>query len=309
MILNTLIDNLTHFKNLELSTNIRFELYQRNCQTEYNFSTLRNAMKNNEVSISEINDSGSVPHLKCKSYTEKLVLILAGEEIVGAKQNRITNISFIVPPFKEIIIPVSCVEQGRWRYETSTFSKGFNAYPDLKRKLYEDVTINSSGGRGFTSNQSRVWNDIEEKQRSFNKFSSTSAMNRLYKESEAVNRFLNQNKNINACGMTTYINGSIVSFECAPNNIFFNQLFPDLVDSIYQESLLYKNTSKTYSNFFSTNAYFNYLKKIDRHLNIKDGVGLGKNYHILSRDIIGDALELDGDLIHFYSFPKSYKNC
>ena len=299
------LNNLRPVKNLELSTNIRFELFDSKCSTEYDFTTLKSALDNNELTISEVNNSGSVPELKCISNTEKLILVLAGEEIVGAKQNRITNISFIVPPFKEIKIPVSCVEQGRWSYKSRTFSKGFNAYPDLKRKLYEDVGENSHRGRGFRSNQSRVWDDIQQKQQSFNKFSSTGAMNEMYEKSNAVDRFLNNNTDINSCAMVTYINGSIASFESGPNNTFFSQLFPDLVKSIYQESLLYKNTSKTYSNFFSTNTYFNYLKNLDCYLNKINGVGLGNNSSIRSKSIGGDILTLDNDIIHFYSFPKS----
>ena len=154
--INNFLNNLVPTKHLELSTNIRFEFFNRKCSTEYNFTTLKNALDNKELTISEINYSGSVPELKCISNTEKLILVLAGEEIIGAKQNRITNISFIVPPYKAIKIPVSCVEQGRWSYKSNTFSKGFNAYPDLKRKLYEDVGKNSHRGRGFRSNQSRV---------------------------------------------------------------------------------------------------------------------------------------------------------
>ena len=172
-------------------------------------------------------------------------------------------------------------------------------------KLYEDVIDSNTKGRGYRSNQSRIWNDIEQKQRSFNKYSSTSAMNELYDNSNELNDFLNKNKNASGCGMATFINGSFTSFEMLPNEIFFNQIFPDLVKSVYQESLLYKNTSTTYSTFFSSSAFFNYLRKLDS--TEKRGVGLGKNNHIQSHSVCGDFLSLDDDIIHLYSFPKSNK--
>ena len=67
MIIRTLIDNIAHTENLELSTNIRFELYDRKCKTEYNFTSLSRALKNKLLIIKEISESGSVPNLICKN--------------------------------------------------------------------------------------------------------------------------------------------------------------------------------------------------------------------------------------------------
>jgi len=37
-----------------------------------------------------------------------------GEELVGGKQDRIVNSSFLIAGKTEVVIPVSCVEQGCW---------------------------------------------------------------------------------------------------------------------------------------------------------------------------------------------------
>jgi hypothetical protein len=39
-----------------------------------------------------------------------------GEQLVGAKQNRILNMTVLVAAETEVTIPVSCVERGRWGY-------------------------------------------------------------------------------------------------------------------------------------------------------------------------------------------------
>jgi hypothetical protein len=44
-------------------------------------------------------------------------LLLDGEQLVGAKQNRIPNMIVLVAAQTEVTIPVSCVEQGRWGYQ------------------------------------------------------------------------------------------------------------------------------------------------------------------------------------------------
>ena len=73
------------------------------------------------LEITELDDSGVVPELRVRNHAEIPVLILDGEELKGAKQNRIVNISILLKENFETIIPVSCVEQGRWSYTSRNF--------------------------------------------------------------------------------------------------------------------------------------------------------------------------------------------
>ena len=45
-----------------------------------------------------------------------------GEELLGAKQNRIVNLTILVAANSELTIPVSCVEAGRWRARSRAFT-------------------------------------------------------------------------------------------------------------------------------------------------------------------------------------------
>jgi hypothetical protein len=66
-----------------------------------------------------------------------MVLILDGEELVGAKQNRIVNTTILVAAGAEIVIPVSCVEQGRWTYKSDAFSSKHRVMSPSIRKVKE----------------------------------------------------------------------------------------------------------------------------------------------------------------------------
>ena len=66
------------------------------------------------MQIDEVSEGGSVPLVRVTNRGVHDVLFLFGEEIRGAKQNRIANASFLVPARSELVIDVSCVEQGRW---------------------------------------------------------------------------------------------------------------------------------------------------------------------------------------------------
>ena len=54
-----------------------------------------------------------MPDLGLDNQCDRPVLLLDGEELVGAKQNRILKLSLPAPAGKPIVMPVSCVEAGR----------------------------------------------------------------------------------------------------------------------------------------------------------------------------------------------------
>ena len=111
-----------------------------------------------------MDQAGSVPELKLKNTAKISVLIVEGEELVGAKQNRIVNVTVLVPGETETVLPVSCVEQGRWRYKSERFESGQKMmYASLRREHREDVKCCTRSGRGYLSDQSRIWSDISEK--------------------------------------------------------------------------------------------------------------------------------------------------
>ena len=64
------------------------------------YLTLEQALARNLVRISELDQAGSVPELRLTNKGKQKVLIIEGEELVGAKQNRIVNATFLVaaPP-------------------------------------------------------------------------------------------------------------------------------------------------------------------------------------------------------------------
>ena len=64
--------------------------------------------------VAEVDAAGSVPELAVANPLDSNVLLYDGEELLGAKQNRILNVTVLVAAQSETRIPVSCVEEGRW---------------------------------------------------------------------------------------------------------------------------------------------------------------------------------------------------
>jgi hypothetical protein len=86
------------------------------------YLTLDEALEQKHSVITEVSEGGSVPDLRFVNSGSRRVFLLDGEQLIGAKQNRVLNLSILVSAGKTIIIPISCVEAGRWRHRTSQFS-------------------------------------------------------------------------------------------------------------------------------------------------------------------------------------------
>src|SRR5437763_7568500 len=85
--------------------------------------------------VTEIDAAGSIPELLASNPLDTPVLLYDGEELLGAKQNRILNVTVLVPARSETKIPVSCVEEGRWSARSAHFApSAHTAYPELRRR-------------------------------------------------------------------------------------------------------------------------------------------------------------------------------
>ena len=69
------------------------------------------------VEVSECEQS-TVGTIMVKNNATSPLLLVDGEEVAGAKQNRIIGQSMLIPPNTSIPIPVNCSEQGRWNYKS-----------------------------------------------------------------------------------------------------------------------------------------------------------------------------------------------
>ncbi len=102
------------------------------------------------LSVAEVNEEGSVPELKVTNAADMSVLLLDGEELMGAKQNRVLNTSILLVVKSETIIPVSCTEHGRWSYSSPAFSdSGVVMSPSLRMRKVSSVSTSLERIRGL----------------------------------------------------------------------------------------------------------------------------------------------------------------
>jgi len=146
-----------------------------------NYLLSEKAITEGAVTVEEVNESGSVPNLVVNNQADSLILFLEGEELRGAKQNRVLNTSVLVAALSKTTIPVSCVERGRWRYKSQYFgSGGSHASSKLRHVLKKSVSLSSVEGRGHGSDQGEVWKEVGRQRESLGSHSLTEAMADTY---------------------------------------------------------------------------------------------------------------------------------
>jgi hypothetical protein len=138
---------------------------QGDIHAEQDISLLEGALQAGTLHIEELHEAGSVPELRVVNEGSLRVLILEGDKLIGAKQNRVVNSSILIAAGSDLTLPVSSIERGRWRYRSRAFSPGKGS-PHVALRRLETRSVHDSlwRGRGHRSDQV-VWREVHRKTR------------------------------------------------------------------------------------------------------------------------------------------------
>ncbi len=272
----------------------------------HNFLTIDEALETERICIKETSEMGDVPNLMLQNLSDEKVFILDGEELVGAKQNRVTNSVVLVPERDELIIPVSCVERNRWNYKTKRFSSGHTrVYFGLRKKIFQ--TEMSSRQRQVKSHsQHEVWNDIESKMQAMHIDSTTSAMNDIYKKYiKKLNKFNQKFRCVaGQVGMVVLINNKVVSCEIFSDPEIMEKLHYKILNS-YSIDALESYSGKTKKLKTIRRRALKFLSEIKKtEFEKTNSVGLGEDLLFNSDDVCGSALKHEDKLIYMSAYSK-----
>jgi hypothetical protein len=206
----------------------------------FQYTTLGQALATGDITITETSLAGSVPELMVINRGTKPVLLIDGEELAGAKQNRVLNTSILIKQVSETRIPVSCTEQGRWSYASKAFSESGNVMAHRARARKTNSVHDSLAACGApVSNQHEVWDSIAQLQAKFCAHSPTSAMSDVYKAGdEELRRCADIFAPVaNQVGLIAFIGGEPVGVDIVSLTSGYANLHPKLVRSYALEGL------------------------------------------------------------------------
>jgi len=208
------------------------------------------ALADESLLVEEVSEDGSVPDLLVENKGDTRVLFLEGEELVGAKQNRILNTSVLVAAHTKIKIPVSCVEQGRWGYKSRYFgSSGSHSPSRLRRSLKASVSKSVKEKRGYRSDQIEVWREVACLHASHGVESGTAAMSDAFETyQDRIAAYREKVKYVEgASGVAVAIGDRVVSVDLFDKPSTCEKVWDRMLSGVVFDALEAGNTDKVAS--------------------------------------------------------------
>ena len=275
-------------------------------KSKLEYTMLRKALKQENITITEISEYGSVPELKLFNMSESYILLLDGEELEGAKQNRVLNTTILVYPKSELKVPVSCTEQGRWNRVSAAFHDSEKImFSRARGNKMSRVHQSLKYGQGYRSNQSEVWKDISDLQSKRNIHSPTSAMKDIYdKEKDNLDDFLTAFPLIEGqCGIIVGLGGHVVGLEYLSSSDCYLDVHSQLIESYTMDALVEKLSGESPELTLEESQRF--LEQIwSASQETFRSAAAGTDVRLESDHLVGSGLVEGEELIHLSAFAR-----
>lgn len=267
------------------------------------YVTLREVLQKRLLTITEVSESGSVPELKVVNRAEIPVLLLDGEELAGAKQNRVLNTTILVRENSETIIPVSCTEQGRWAYESREFGDSGNImHRNVRAQKLSSVSDSLRRSRSYRSDQGAVWEGISHFSMAMNIQSPTGAMKDLFEAKQNdLQGYVDAFPYISGQkGIFVMVNGVAAGFDILSLSSACEALHQKLLKSYAIDALLQKSRATEIPSPDKARAFIEEASRCEGRR--YESVGLGWDYRFEGKGIVGSSLVYQDKVIHMAFF-------
>ncbi|HLL25299.1 MAG TPA: DUF6569 family protein [Kofleriaceae bacterium] len=197
---------------------------------------LDEAMASNKVRIKEL-ASEDVNSLTFINKSQQPVFLLAGEVIIGGKQDRIIGMNTIIPANTTQTVPVFCVEHGRW----DNSSKEFTSAKALAHGRLR--------GKASFAAQGDVWSEVADKNERRKTKSSTDTYRQIAQQQtdgslktwqKRVDQALAKVPAADRANMIGYVvalNGKVATVDMFQSPTLFKKLESKLVTSYVTEAV------------------------------------------------------------------------
>lgn len=268
------------------------------------YLTLDEALHAKVLHVKEVSEWGRVPELRAINSGELPIFLLVGEQLVGAKQNRVVNTSVLLPAKSETTIPVSCVEKGRWAYRSQQWvSASSIGHAELRRSLEFMVSSHLLAYSQHVADQMGVWEEVRRKRRAYGLAPKTEALEDVFEAQRYdLEELIREHPVPEDClGAVFAFGGRIAGLEVFDKADTLSKLWPKLIRSYGSDALDSRSRIKDVSQ-----------TDVQAWLQQQDGLqffafrppGIGEDVRFHNQHMVGSALVVEGRLIHLSIFPN-----
>lgn len=269
------------------------------------YATLDEALQAQILNVTEINEGGQVPTIKVVNKSDRIVFLMAGEELVGGKQNRVLNASMMVPAKGEMPIPVTCVERGRWGYQSRKFRSGdSSSHSRLRTIMSRQVTGSYRAVGSPKSDQGAVWNEVSRKMDKMGSTSNSDALHDMYKDyAQKLERVIGSlSPPQGSSGAAFAIDGKIVGADLFDKPATFIKLWPKLLKSYAMDAL---EDPKEKSKPLEPERIADWLKAASSaKQQWFQSPGVGQDVRIEGEKLVGATLVIQDHSVHLELFQE-----
>ena len=270
------------------------------------------AAAHEQVAITELEGGASVNDLVVHNSGADPVLLYEGEEVIGAQQNRVLDISILVAAGSKTRIPVSCVEQGRWdgRRHRERFRPSPQAADPRMRKLKNKrARMNADAGLEARADQGEVWQEVASRDAEMGAASPTGAMSDIYEARRDGLADIRSGVDLRdgQCGAVAVIGGRIEMLDFVGRPDVYAALHPAIVEGYALDALAFREgrvAGPAEPVDAATVRGFTLLACDARATGSADGPGLGRTLRFEDNGVEGSALVAEGELVQMTAFPS-----
>lgn len=263
-----------------------------------------------QVMVTELAGSASVNDLAVENGGGRTVLLYEGEELLGAQQNRVLDVSLLIAAQAKTRIPVSCVEQGRWdgrRHREAFRPSRQAADPELRKLKQRRVRERAAQGAEPRADQAEVWDQVRERMGELETHSSTDAMSDLYERRRSNLDGLREPIGLHEgqCGAVCAIAGRISILDYVGRPDVWADLHPALLEGYAMDALRASRGESAPVDPPETSTVRGFtLLVTDAPISGRStGPGLGESARFAAAGVAGSALVHERELVQLTAFP------
>lgn len=266
------------------------------------YITLDEAMPQG-FTIEEVDAHGHVPELLVRNPLTTDVLLYDGEEVVGAKQNRVLEASILVAASTTQKIPVACVEAGRWHHSGADFAPADRvSHPEIRRRKSIDLEHRplSSG-----VSQQTVWAEIDERIDASAIPSDTRALSDVHEaERPRIDGVADAFQLVDGqCGAILAL-GNALCLDLVSRPDVWSQLWPKLRRGYLLDGVRHLQDEPTPGDLITR-----FAANVEASAStLRPSPGLGDDLRLHGADVSGSGLVVDGETIQLSAYSRDSRH-
>ena len=275
-------------------------VYSTHIRDHSRYATLDEALEKGWLEITEVG-SGNVPQVSVTNCSGRQIYIMGGEILTGCRQDRLIGRDVLLRPHaRDILVPVYCVEQGRWTYESEAF---------YSKKNLGTPMLRAEGQKASDAAQTEIWDRVSTMCERSGAGTGSSRFQEAYESDGASRGIADYEKKMeripslypDAIGVVIGVGGTITSVDVFANPHVFRELWPKLLKS----SALAAVCMRRRGSVDQTDAV-EFLRTVhNRHYVRKPAIDLGVEHSAVDGEANVNALVYGGAVIHLAAFPET----